>query len=214
MGTQTVNALQDVTVSVEKGEFLGIFGPSGSGKSTMLHIMSALDSPTQGKVYIAGEEINGASEQRLAEIRNKYVGFVFQFFNLVPHLRAWENVALPLTLRGVDVDTRRRRAKELLEKVGLGQRTTHKPNELSGGERQRVAIARALANDPRVIFLDEPTGNLDQKVGRRVMNTIQTLNAEGRTIVMATHDSALVEYNKRILYLKSGKITKEEGGKQ
>lgn len=214
LGERTVKALDDVSATVESGEFVGVFGPSGSGKSTMLHIMSALDTPTSGEVYLADEGINEADENRLAEIRNKYVGFVFQFFNLVNHLNALENVALPLTVNGTPTKKRKERAKELLEKVGLGERLYHTPDQLSGGERQRVAIARALANDPEVIFLDEPTGNLDAPTGKKVMETIKELNDEGRTVVMATHDPSLVEYTSHYFRLESGRIAGIKEGEE
>lgn len=212
LGKRRVAALTNLSASVRKGEFLGLFGPSGSGKSTMLHIMGALDTPTSGRVYIAGEAIDKDDEHRLATIRNHYIGFVFQFFNLVSHLTAVENVALPLTVQGVGKKERNERAEALLRKVGLGERLKHTPSELSGGERQRVAIARALANDPEVIFLDEPTGNLDAPTRRVIMQTISDLHEEGRTVVLATHDPSLIKYPQRYIRLESGQISPSKKG--
>ncbi len=206
-GPTRVEALRGVDLRVRRGEFLMIVGPSGSGKSTLLHIMGALDTPTSGRVKVAGKEISNLSDRELARIRNRYVGFVFQEFNLIETLTVLENVMFPMALAdGEDEE----RAKRLLLKVGLSEEHFDKfPNQLSGGERQRVAIARALANDPEVILADEPTGQLDTKNSHRIMEVFKSLNEDGRTIVMVTHDLSLTRWADRVVVLRDGKIVDE-----
>lgn len=201
-----VRALQDVSMNIRKGEFVSIMGVSGSGKSTLLHCIGCLDTPTKGKVYIDGEDISELDEDELAMIRRKKIGFIFQFFNIIPSLTALQNVELPMIFAGIDEPARKRKAKELLEKVGLGERLHHKPSELSGGETQRVAIARALANDPAVILADEPTGNLDSKTGNDIIEVFSKLNKEGRTIIVVTHDPSIARSANRIIKIVDGKI--------
>lgn len=208
-GDVTVKALCEIDLEFTQGEVVAIMGPSGSGKSTMLHILGLLDRPTEGKLYLDGIETSTLSDDELAEIRGKKIGFVFQFFFLVPSLSVQENVELPMMLLGIDEIERERRAKELLRKVGLEDRMHHLPSELSGGQRQRTAIARALANDPSIIFADEPTGNLDSKTGQEIMQLFDDLhNKDGRTIIFVTHDPSLVEHSERVVMLKDGKIEK------
>ena len=207
LGKTKVHALRGVSLVVEKGEFLAIMGPSGSGKSTLLHIAGCLDRPDQGKVYLDGQDVSGLPEDRLAELRGRFAGFVFQTFNLVPTLSAWENVELPMIFQGVPRKQRLARAKELLEQVGLGERLRHRPAELSGGERQRVAIARALVNDPKLILADEPTGNLDSASGAQVMGTIKELNEQqGKTLIVVTHDPEVAAYAHRAVHIRDGRI--------
>ncbi len=188
LGKVEVPALRGVNLEIPKGEYASIMGPSGSGKSTLMNLIGALDRPTSGKVYIDGVDIAKLNDERLAMLRRKKIGFVFQQFNLINKLTALENVALPMWFAGVSRAARMRRAKELLELVGLGERLHHKPAELSGGERQRVAIARALANDPEIILADEPTGNLDTASGMVVIELLEKLNKLGKTLVVVTHD--------------------------
>ncbi|KYH36111.1 MAG: macrolide ABC transporter ATP-binding protein [Candidatus Bathyarchaeota archaeon B23] len=210
-GGRPVRALDGVDLTVEGGEFLAIMGPSGSGKSTLLHIIGALDRPTEGRLLIRGVDLSELSDVDLAELRNREIGFVFQFFNLIPRMDALRNVELPLAIAGVPREERRRRAMELLKLVGLGDRVTHRPGELSGGEQQRVAIARALANDPSIILCDEPTGNLDSKTGEEVIGLMKELNQEsGKTFIIVTHDPTVAQMTERILYLHDGRIVGEK----
>ena len=210
-GGRPVRALDGVDLTVEEGEFLAIMGPSGSGKSTLLHILGALDRPTEGRILIRGVDLSKLSDVELAELRNREIGFVFQFFNLIPRMDALSNVELPLAIAGVPREERRRRAMELLKLVGLEDRMTHKPSELSGGEQQRVAIARALANDPSIILCDEPTGNLDSKTGEEVIRLMKELNLKGgKTFIIVTHDPAVAQMTERILYLHDGRIVGEK----
>ncbi|HDH41593.1 MAG TPA: ABC transporter ATP-binding protein [Candidatus Altiarchaeales archaeon] len=211
MGNVEVPALRGLTMKVYPHEFVAIMGPSGSGKSTAMNMIGCLDVPTRGEVYLDGEDVSRLSESDLAQIRGRKIGFIFQTFNLMPRLTALENVMLPMTFQDIPRYERERRAKELLEDVGLGERIYHKPSELSGGERQRVAIARSLANNPRVILADEPTGNLDSKMGREIMEMLLELHSgNGKTIVMVTHDESLSGYADRIIHLRDGRII--EGG--
>lgn len=210
MGDVKVDALRGITLRINKGEFVAITGASGSGKSTMMHLVGCLDKPSKGSIYLSDKNISLMSESRLAEIRGKKIGFVFQQFNLIPTLTALENVMLPMEFQDVPVWEIKQRAEKLLDSVGLKDRIYHKPTELSGGQAQRVAIARSLANDPEVILADEPTGNLDSKTGRYIMDFLCELHAkDGKTVIIVTHDTSLVKYAKRFVRLKDGKIEKE-----
>lgn len=206
LGTHPVEVLKGVDLSVEKGEFVAIMGRSGSGKSTLMNLMGCLDRPTAGEVYIDGVAVSPLADNELARIRGRKVGFVFQTFNLISRMSARENVELPMVYQGVPSAVRRRRAEELLSQMGLGDRYDHKPPVLSGGERQRVAIARALANEPTLVLADEPTGNLDSKRGREIMEIFSELNENGTTIVMVTHDAEVAGYAHRRVVLKDGLI--------
>ncbi|MEE8402418.1 MAG: ABC transporter ATP-binding protein, partial [Candidatus Hydrothermarchaeaceae archaeon] len=193
-------------LSILEGDFVSIIGPSGSGKSTMLHIIGCLDRPTSGKVFLEGADVSLLSDSELARVRGKKIGFVFQFFNLYPTLDALENVELPMMILNKGKMERRKRAKELLESVGMGDRMHHLSHQLSGGQRQRVAIARALANDPAVIFADEPTGNLDSKSGEEVLRIFNELNKKGRTVVVVTHETSIAESATTIVKMKDGLV--------
>jgi putative ABC transport system ATP-binding protein len=210
IGKIEVPALRGVSLEVEEGEFISIMGASGSGKSTLMHLIGCLDTPTSGEIFIEGEKVSLMSKDKLAEIRNKKIGFVFQTFNLLSRATAISNVMLPLVYSGISYKKRYEMAKKSLEKVGLADRINHKPTELSGGQQQRVAIARALVNNPSIILADEPTGNLDSKSGLEIISLIQNLNREGRTVVMVTHDANIASFSKRIVYIRDGKIIKEE----
>ena len=210
VGDSEVHALKNLALEVYEGEFVSIMGPSGSGKSTAVNMVGCLDLPTCGDIYLDGKNIAALEESDLAQIRGKKIGFIFQKFNLVPTLTALENVALPMLFQEVSLVERQKKAGELLDLVGLGDRKHHKPSELSGGQQQRVAIARALANNPQVILADEPTGNLDSKTGIKILEFLDKLHKEGKTIIMVTHDAELAEYADRILYLRDGAITKEK----
>jgi len=204
MGENIVNALQDVTISIDKGEYVAFMGPSGSGKSTLMNIVGCLDSPTQGTYSLNNHLVSEMTENELAEVRNKEIGFVFQTFNLLPRATALENVALPLIYAGYNKADREEMAMEALKSVDLGQRSHHKPNELSGGQRQRVAIARALVNNPSIILADEPTGNLDTKTSYDIMGLFQELHDKGNTIIMVTHEDDIAHYSHRIIRLRDG----------
>jgi len=207
MGKVLVPALRGVSFEIDEGEFVAIFGPSGSGKSTLLHVLGGLDRPDQGKVFIDGISLSTLHNDELAEVRLRKIGFVFQFFNLLPRLTALRNVELPLTLADVPEEESVKKAKEMLKLVGLEERIGHRPTELSGGEQQRVAIARALINDPKIVLADEPTGNLDTATGSEIVRLMQRLNEEkGQTFVVVTHDPSVAEAAHRILYLKDGAI--------
>lgn len=210
-GRLAVRALDKVSFNVRHGEFLVIMGPSGSGKTTLLNILGLLDKPTRGKVFFLGKDVSRLSDAKASRIRAKHIGFVFQTFNLIPWLTALENVEIALAIAGYPFYKRKRRAKELLEAVGLGSRLHHRPTELSGGEQQRVAIARALANKPEVILADEPTGNLDSESGEVVINILKELSLkQNRTVIVATHNPRIAKVADRIIYLHDGKIVKEE----
>jgi len=209
MGDVRVDALRGLNLVVRKGEFLSIMGPSGSGKSTAMNMIGALDIPTKGSVLLETQDISLLSESSLAQIRGRKIGFIFQQFNLIPTLTALENVMLPMIFQDIPRDKRIERARKLLKMVDLGNRTYHKPTELSGGQQQRVAIARALANNPEVVLADEPTGNLDSKTGRTVIDFLKKLHKEeGKTIIMVTHDKEVAKHAERIEYLLDGRIIK------
>ena len=209
MGEVEVNALKGVTLEVSQGDFLAITGSSGSGKSTMMNLVGCLDLPTKGSIYLDSRDISKLHESELAQIRGKRIGFIFQQFNLIPTLNALENVMLPLEFQDMPTETARKKAADLLNIVGLGDRTHHLPSQLSGGEQQRVAIARSLANNPDVVLADEPTGNLDSKSGSDIISLLKGLwKKEGKTIIMVTHDLNLAERAKRKIQLKDGQIIK------
>ncbi|MFH1010918.1 MAG: ABC transporter ATP-binding protein [bacterium] len=210
VGTIDVPALRGITMRVNPNEYLAIMGPSGSGKSTLMNLIGCLDTPTSGVYMLGGEDVSRLSDNRLAEIRNRRIGFVFQTFNLLPRANALYNVELPLVYAGKPVGFRRRRAKEALESVGLADRAHHRPNELSGGQRQRVAIARALVNNPSIILADEPTGNLDSTTGEEIMAVFDDIHRQGNTIILVTHEEYIARKAKRIVRLHDGLIDKDE----
>jgi len=213
MGMVIVSALRGVSLQIEEGEFVAILGPSGSGKSTLLHVLGGLDRPEEGEVLIDGISLYALNDNKLTDMRLHKIGFVFQFFNLLPRLTALRNVEIPLTLANVSEQESVRKAREMLELVGLGDRIAHRPTELSGGEQQRVAIARALINDPKIVLADEPTGNLDTTTGGEIVRLMQRLNKEkGQTFVVVTHDPSVAENANRILFLKDGLIQGEKEG--
>lgn len=206
MGAEEVQALKSVSIEVNKGEYVAFMGPSGSGKSTLMNIIGCLDTPTSGVYILNGKDVSDMSENELAEVRNKEIGFVFQTFNLLPRASCLENVALPLIYAGYGKTEREEKAFQALKNVGLGDRVTHKPNELSGGQRQRVAIARALVNDPSIILADEPTGNLDSKTSHDIMELFHELHQKGNTIIMVTHEDDIAHYAHRIVRLRDGLV--------
>ncbi|MFW5890533.1 MAG: ABC transporter ATP-binding protein [Marinilabiliaceae bacterium] len=206
VGTQIVKALNGVTLSIKKGEYVAVMGPSGSGKSTLMNLIGALDTPTIGNYILNGTNVSHLSDDQLAEIRNREIGFVFQTFNLLPRYTALDNVVLPLIYAGVSKDERNKLGEEALKNVGLADRMTHKPNELSGGQRQRVAVARALVNKPSLILADEPTGNLDSKTSVDIMRLIDEIHAAGNTIVLVTHEEDIAQHAQRIIKLKDGVV--------
>lgn len=206
MGKLDITVLRGIDIEVERGEFVSIVGPSGSGKSTLMNIAGCLDLPTTGVVQLEGEDVSKLGESDLAEIRGRKIGFVFQKFNLIPSLSAQENVELPLIFQGMGKDERGEIASRYLERVGLGHRVEHRPNELSGGEQQRVAIARALSVDPEFILADEPTGNLDSKTGESVLKLLHELHQEGKTLVVVTHDTGVAKQAERTVRIKDGMV--------
>jgi len=210
MGTEQVRALAGITVAFEKGDFWAIMGPSGSGKSTMMNILGCLDRLTSGSYHLEGRDVSQLDDDSLSELRLKYLGFIFQSFNLIPQLTVQRNIELPLYYLGWDAARSSQRAKELAEEVGLGDRLHHRPTELSGGQMQRVAIARALANDPQIIFADEPTGNLDSATGEQIMAVLSKLNEQGKTIVMVTHEADVAAHARSRLHMIDGNIDRIE----
>jgi len=214
-GEVSVKALADVSFEVKKGEFVAIMGPSGSGKSTLMHILGALDKPTKGEYFLDGEDVAKLDDDELAEIRNHKIGFVFQTYNLLPRTTALKNVLIPMMYGGVPKKEREKKARELLKKVGLGERINHTPGQLSGGEQQRVAIARALAMNPKIILADEPTGNIASNQAMEIMEILQDLNEQGHTILIITHEEEIADYAKRIIRIRDGRLAQDTyNGKQ
>ncbi|MDY4485975.1 MAG: ABC transporter ATP-binding protein [Anaerovibrio sp.] len=211
MGGQELAALNGINLDIKRGEFAALMGPSGSGKSTLMNILGCLDRPTVGSYELEGKEVAHLSDDELAVMRNKHIGFVFQNFNLLSRISSLENVALPLVYAGVGASERRKRALQVLEAVGLGDRAGHLPNELSGGQRQRVAIARALVNNPEIIMADEPTGNLDTKSTKEIMEIFQEMHGRGKTIILVTHEPEIAVCANRQLLVRDGVITRDEG---
>jgi len=210
MGSETVHALRDVSLNIDRGEYVAIMGPSGSGKSTLMNLLGCLDTPTTGRYELNGTDVSEMDDNDLADVRNREIGFVFQSFNLLPRSNALHNVELPLIYSGMDSDTRRDRALQALNNVGLSDRVHHKPNELSGGQRQRVAIARALVNSPSILLADEPTGNLDSKTGVEIMALFEDLAGKGNTILVVTHEEDVARHARRILRIRDGNIASDE----
>ncbi|MCS5489253.1 MULTISPECIES: ABC transporter ATP-binding protein [Algoriphagus] len=206
MGAEIIQALKSISITVDRGEYVAFMGPSGSGKSTLMNIIGCLDTPTAGTYILNNKDVSDMSENELAEIRNKEIGFVFQTFNLLPRATCLENVALPLVYAGYSREEREEMAFKALDNVGLGDRTKHRPNELSGGQRQRVAIARALVNDPSIILADEPTGNLDTKTSYDIMELFHELHSKGNTIIMVTHEDDIAHYAHRVVRLRDGLV--------
>lgn len=210
MGSEVIHALKSISININRGEYVAFMGPSGSGKSTLMNIIGCLDSPTAGKYVLNNNDVSHLTENELAEIRNKEIGFVFQTFNLLPRASALENVALPLVYAGYSRQEREEIALKVLSDVELGDRAKHKPSELSGGQRQRVAIARALVNNPSIILADEPTGNLDSKTSHSIMDLFQEIHDKGNTVIMVTHEEEIAKYAHRIVRLKDGLIESDE----
>lgn len=209
LGGETIHALDDVSLDIQQGEFISIIGPSGSGKSTLMHILGCLDTPTQGTIKLDGMMIQDASARQLATMRNRKIGFVFQFFNLLPKLNVLQNVELPMIYSGISSRERRQRAMAALESVDMANRARHRPSQLSGGQQQRAAIARALVNSPRIVFADEPTGNLDSHTGEAILSLFRHLSTEGRTIVLVTHDPEIAAVTPRRIEIRDGKIAEK-----
>ncbi|MNK03442.1 Macrolide export ATP-binding/permease protein MacB [compost metagenome] len=209
IGTEVIHALKSVSLTINEGEFVALMGPSGSGKSTLMNILGCLDTPTKGDYILNGTNVSHMTDNELAEVRNKEIGFVFQTFNLLPRSTSLDNVALPLIYAGASKKERDARAQKALENVGLGNRVTHKPNELSGGQRQRVAVARALINNPSIILADEPTGNLDTKTSIEIMGLLEEIHSKGNTIILVTHEEDIAQHAHRIVRMRDGLIEKD-----
>ena len=209
IGTEVIHALKSVSLDIFKGEFVALMGPSGSGKSTLMNILGCLDTPSKGEYVLNGINVSQMTDDALAEVRNKEIGFVFQTFNLLPRSTSLDNVALPLIYAGASKKEREERAQAALENVGLGNRVTHKPNELSGGQRQRVAVARALINNPSIILADEPTGNLDTKTSIEIMGLLEEIHSKGNTIILVTHEEDIAQHAHRIVRMRDGLIEKD-----
>jgi putative ABC transport system ATP-binding protein len=210
MGSERILALRGVTLEIHRNEYVAIMGPSGSGKSTMMNVLGCLDTPSAGEYWLNGEEVSRLTDDALARVRNREIGFVFQTFNLLPRASALDNVGLPLVYAGVSKKDRRARAAEMLKKVGLGERLGHRPNELSGGQRQRVAIARALITGPALLLADEPTGALDSRTGEEIMALFGELHQQGQTVMLVTHEPDIAAHAQRVLYLKDGVIERDQ----
>jgi putative ABC transport system ATP-binding protein len=214
MGGEIVHALRGVDVAIRRGEYVAIMGPSGSGKSTFMNTLGCLDTPTAGEYWLNGQLVSSMSDDALARVRNREIGFVFQTFNLLPRSTALQNVELPLVYAGVPAAERHKRAREALEKVQLGERVHHRPNELSGGQRQRVAIARALVNRPSILLADEPTGNLDSHTSEEIMRVFESLHTQGQTVVMVTHEPDIAAHARRVVVLRDGVVASDERKEQ
>ncbi len=209
MGTELIHALQGVSIEIERGEYVAIMGPSGSGKSTLMNLIGCLDTPSKGSYLLNGKQVSEMNDDELARIRNEEIGFVFQTFNLLPRATALHNVELPLIYAGISAKVRGERAAQALDKVELGDRKTHRPNQLSGGQRQRVAIARALVNNPSILLADEPTGNLDSKTGVEIMSLFERLHQAGNTIVLVTHEPEVAAHAHRSIHIRDGQVEKD-----
>jgi len=210
MGSEEIHALRGVTFEIQPGEYVAVMGPSGSGKSTLMNLIGCLDTPSKGRYVLRGKVVSEMNDDELAAIRNREIGFVFQTFNLLPRATALHNVELPLVYAGIPKEKRIEQAKRAIERVDLGDRMTHKPNELSGGQRQRVAIARALVMDPSILLADEPTGNLDSATGEEIMRLFERLHEKGHTIILVTHERDIAEHAHRTIHIRDGKIEKDE----
>jgi putative ABC transport system ATP-binding protein len=209
LGGEEIRALDDVTLDIEAGQFISIIGPSGSGKSTLMHILGCLDTPSSGTIRLDGKMIQDATSRELAQIRNRKIGFVFQFFNLLPKLNVLQNVELPMIYSGISARQRRERAMDSLRMVEMENRAKHRPSQLSGGQQQRTAIARALVNDPRIVFADEPTGNLDSHTGELILQMFSRLSSEGRTIILVTHDPEIAAVTPRRIEIRDGRVAQQ-----
>ena len=210
MGTEAVHALRDISITIKEGEYVALMGPSGSGKSTLMNMIGCLDTPSGGQYFLDGQDVSRMTDNQLAEVRNKKIGFVFQTFNLLPRSTALDNVTLPLIYAGLSKSARIERGEQVLNQVGLGDRMTHQPNELSGGQRQRVAVARALVNNPALILADEPTGNLDSKTSIEIMGLFEEIHKSGNTIIVVTHEEDIAQHAHRIIRLKDGLVETDE----
>jgi len=210
LGNETVKVLKGIDLIIEKGEYVALMGPSGSGKSTLMNLLGCLDTPTDGNYFLNGKDVSRMSDNQLAEIRNKEIGFVFQTFNLMPRTTALDNVALPMVYAGYSQSERKKRAEEVLTEVGLADRMDHEPNQLSGGQRQRVAVGRALVNKPSIILADEPTGNLDSKTSVEIMRLFDDIHAKGNTVILVTHEEDIAEHAHRIIRLRDGIIESDK----
>ncbi len=214
LGKQELPVLKGINLTINSNEYVALMGPSGSGKSTLMNIIGCLDTPTGGQYVLNGKDVSRMEDDELADVRNIEIGFVFQQFNLLPRLTAWENVAMPLIYAGISKKEREERARAMLDKVGLGDRAHHKPNELSGGQSQRVAIARALVNNPSLILADEPTGNLDTKTSVEIMELFNTIHAQGNTVVLVTHEEDIANYTHRVVRIRDGVVETDKRNKE